>query len=71
MWDIGRKQEKIAIYEPEAKESSDIVTEHAVWTVLKRAVFDSSDWCLNKLSRDYDFHQGWQNLSHYYWPASI
>ena len=28
--DIGRKQEKIVIYEPEAKESSDIVTEHAV-----------------------------------------
>lgn len=29
MWDIGRKQEKIVIYEPEAKENSDIVTEHA------------------------------------------
>lgn len=25
-----RKQEKIVIYEPEAKESSDIVTEHTV-----------------------------------------
>lgn len=30
MWDIGRKQEKIVIYQPEAKESSDIVTEHTV-----------------------------------------
>lgn len=30
MWDIGRKQEKIVIYEPEAKESSHIVTEHTV-----------------------------------------